>query len=75
MRLLDRNFKYVPAAETDVASTFRRFGFRPTTEKERRARIADHLPAARRLAGVTPLDPQHRPDPLGRRKLKLAIGK
>lgn len=74
MRLLDRNFKYVPAAETDVASTFRRFGFRPTTEKERRARIADHLPAARKLAGVTRLDP-HRPDPLDRRKLKLAIGK
>jgi hypothetical protein len=75
MRLLDRNFKYIPASETDVASTFRRFGFRPTTDKERRARGPDRLPTAPALAGVTPFDPRHRPDALGRRKLKLAIGK
>jgi hypothetical protein len=38
MRLLDRRFKYVPSAKTDIAATWRRFGFRPTTEAERRAR-------------------------------------
>lgn len=75
MRLLDRNFKYIPSSETDVASTWRRFGFRPTTEKERRARGSERSPAAGRFAGVTPLNPHHRPDPLARRKLKLAIGK
>jgi hypothetical protein len=38
MRLLDRRFKYVPSANTDIAATWRRFGFRPTSEAERRAR-------------------------------------
>jgi hypothetical protein len=38
MRLLDQRFRYIPAAKTDVSATWRRFGFRPTTESERRAR-------------------------------------
>jgi hypothetical protein len=38
MRLLDPRFRYIPAARTDVSVTWRRFGFRPTTESERRAR-------------------------------------
>jgi len=38
MRLLDQRFRYIPAANTDVSATWRRFGFRPTTESERRAR-------------------------------------
>ena len=38
MRLLDQRFRYIPAAKTDVAATWRRFGFRPTTESERQAR-------------------------------------
>jgi hypothetical protein len=38
MRLLDSRFRYIPAARTDVGATWRRFGFRPTTESERRAR-------------------------------------
>jgi hypothetical protein len=38
MRLLDQRFRYVPAAQTDVLATWRRFGFRPTTDSERRAR-------------------------------------
>jgi hypothetical protein len=38
MRLLDPGFRYVPAANTNVAATWRRFGYRPTTEAERRAR-------------------------------------
>jgi hypothetical protein len=31
-------FKYTPAAETDILATWRRFGFRPTTYTQRRAR-------------------------------------
>src|SRR5215470_649817 len=38
MRLSDPRFKYVPSTRTDVAATWRKFGFRPTTESERRAR-------------------------------------
>ena len=38
MRLLDPRFKYIPAAATDVADTWRRFGFKPMTAEERRAR-------------------------------------
>jgi hypothetical protein len=38
MRLLDPRFKYVPSGRTDILATWRRFGFRPTTEAERRAR-------------------------------------
>lgn len=38
MRLLDPGFRYVPSANTNVAATWRRFGYRPTTDAERRAR-------------------------------------
>jgi hypothetical protein len=38
MRLLDPRFKYIASTKTDVAATWKRFGFRPTTESERRAR-------------------------------------
>lgn len=36
--ILDESFRYVPAAATSVAETWRRFGWRPTTDEERRAR-------------------------------------
>lgn len=36
--LLDPRFKYIPAARTDVSATWRRFGFKPTTDAERRSR-------------------------------------
>jgi hypothetical protein len=39
MGLLDPRFNYVPAAATDVASTWRRFGFNPGSNDERRARL------------------------------------
>lgn len=42
MNLLDPRFKYIPAVKTNVAETFARFGFRPTTEEERRARQLRH---------------------------------
>jgi hypothetical protein len=38
MSLLEPSFKYVPSHRTDVSATWRRFGFRPTTETERRQR-------------------------------------
>lgn len=38
MRLLDAQFRYVPSVKTNVAATWARFGFQPTTEAERRAR-------------------------------------
>jgi len=38
MRLLDPRFKYIPAARTDVAATWRRFGYKPMTDAERRSR-------------------------------------
>jgi hypothetical protein len=38
MRLLDPGFRYVPSANTNVTATWKRFGYRPTTDAERRAR-------------------------------------
>ena len=36
--ILDDSFRYVPAIATSVAETWRRFGWRPTTEEERQRR-------------------------------------
>ena len=36
--ILDDSFRYVPAISTSVAETWRRFGWRPTTEEERQRR-------------------------------------
>ena len=35
--ILDPSFRYVPAVATSVASTWRRAGWRPTTDEDRRA--------------------------------------
>jgi hypothetical protein len=39
MSLLDPRFRYVPAVATDVTATWRRFGFDPQQNEERRARL------------------------------------
>jgi hypothetical protein len=44
--ILDESFRYVPAVATSVAETWRRFGWRPTTDEERKTRRG---PAAERL--------------------------
>jgi len=71
--LFDPTFKYVPSSCTDVAATWRRFGFRPTTESERRAR-------RRRETSVEAPDSVDLGGPLaaslhsaGKHSLKLAI--
>lgn len=38
MRIYDARFKYVPAVNTNIASTWKKFGFKPTTDAEREAR-------------------------------------
>ncbi len=55
--ILDDSFRYVPAVATSVVETGRRFGWRPTTEEDRKRRrrptvtlVVDSVPA------VTPID-------------------
>jgi hypothetical protein len=36
--ILDPSFRYVPSVATSVASTWRRAGWHPTTDEERKAR-------------------------------------
>ena len=38
MRLLDAKFKYTPSMSTNIVSTWKKFGYKPTTEAERLAR-------------------------------------
>ncbi len=44
--ILHQSFRYVPAVATSVAETWRRFGWRPTTDEERKSRAR---PAAEML--------------------------
>ena len=38
MKILDSRFKYTPSMSTNIVSTWKRHGFKPTTEAERLAR-------------------------------------
>lgn len=59
MRILDARFKYTPSVSTNIVSTWKRHGFRPTTEAERLARQRRLLGEKARgpaTASVTQLD-------------------
>lgn len=51
-RLLDLRFNYIPAAATDIAATWRRFGFDPHLNKQRREVLRNSIagPAAALIA-------------------------
>ena len=42
-RLLDLRFNYIPAAATDIAATWRRFGFDPHANKQRREQLKNSI--------------------------------
>lgn len=59
MRILDAKFKYTPSMSTNIVSTWKRFGYKPTTEAERLARqrrASAQANASSRGASVTQLD-------------------
>jgi hypothetical protein len=81
MRLLDPGFRYVPSANTNVAATWKRFGYRPTTEAERRARqnriSAQDAGASADASALGARAPRRRPLPAageaGPARLRLAV--
>jgi hypothetical protein len=53
--ILDDSFRYVPAIATSVAETWRRYGWRPTTEEERTRRRRPTIAlVVESVAAVTP---------------------
>ena len=53
LSLLDHSFRYVPAADTSVSATWRRFGWRSPSDFERSPRLAARPTyAARRIDGA-----------------------
>jgi hypothetical protein len=57
-RLYHKDFKYTPAADTNIVATWRRFGFRPTTGTQRRARQpGNDVPRAAAVAVDVPRRP------------------
>ena len=42
-RLLDLRFKYIPAAATDIAETWKRHGFDPRVNKQRRELLRNSI--------------------------------
>ena len=44
MKILDPQFKYIPAAATDVAATWKRFGFSVRANEARREAVRSQLP-------------------------------
>jgi hypothetical protein len=59
MNLLDPRFRYVPAAATDVASTWQRFGFDSRKNEERRARLRRRMGLAQQ-GDASPYPPSER---------------
>jgi hypothetical protein len=59
--LLDPSFQYVPALATSVADTWRRFGWRPVTEAERKGRRSPGaMLVVDRVVAVKPVAPSPR---------------
>ena len=59
--ILDNSFRSAPAAATSVAETWRRFGWRPTTDEERKNRrgpavtlVVNQVAAVRPIALAAP---------------------
>lgn len=75
MRIYDARFKYTPAINTNIASTWKKFGFKPTTESERLARqrraLEDEPQEAGAGASITQFDSARRV----RNPLRLAENK
>jgi hypothetical protein len=54
--ILDESFRYVPAIATSVAETWGRFGWRPTTDEERKKRRRPTVGlVVESVAAVTPI--------------------
>ena len=54
--ILDESFKYVPAAATSVRDTWRRHGWRPTTDEDRKRRREPATEVVvESVAAVTPI--------------------
>jgi len=55
-RLLDPRFEYRPAAKTDIAATWRRFGFDPLANEQRRRLVLGSFaaPSSDSCAAATP---------------------
>jgi len=59
--ILDPSFRYASAVSTSVAETWRRFGWRPATDEDRRRRrwpaltlVVDEVAAGRPIGLTTP---------------------
>ena len=63
------DFKYTPSDATDIAATWRRHGWKPTTQAERRARRKGHGITVRVIEA-----PELRPDHVTPFALKLRAG-
>ena len=72
MRLLDSRFKYTPSSNTNVVATWKRHGYKPTTEAERQARQRRTMGLVPKGASVVQLDGAQRPQ---RSTLRLATKK
>jgi len=53
--ILDESFAYTPAAATAVDATWRRYGWQPITEQERKSRHHGELVPDSRVVELKPL--------------------
>jgi hypothetical protein len=71
MRLLDTRFKYTPSTSTNIVATWKRYGYKPTTEAERQARQRRVLGLPAKDGSVVQIDGAKR----AQRTLRLATKK